>query len=625
MIRVFTALCFLASLSAGAAHAWAAEVQTTGKRACSSGEGWSFSKSFSSDAAEQFRSFLGKKTVPSRGFADAVALRKSAHSAAEKLFSQYWMARVLLEMGDVHGAYAGFVVTAADRPDAETVGVLVGTLECLSQIRDRYSSLLVNGPSTERMDSNLMTYFDFTDRQSDLQSIWKFTVTEFRQALLGPGERLNVLVNVLQGSGIHESFARGLLAAANLDYKGTITYLPKVLSGMNSNAPGAESVARYSDQIHSLLARAYYADRHYAEATGELKKIEKNSNELAEGLSELAWSALMAGRYSEAIGAALNLQAGGLRRTFAPESPMVMAMALNEICQYPESLRAVAVFRTAYQPSYLWLNHWKSAPGEDLYAEAVQFLRRKRIPVPERVASEWVRSPVFISGQEELNLVVDEKQALKKSSSEAAREQKKMGQALRAQGKALRLEISLVTKGAFSPDLRKKLAAFRSDIDHYRNFRRAAGPFRKIANGFELQAPKLAERLKSSIVTDFSRKNQRMLDTLDEIAENNQLIEVEIYNGASGDIIWQNAHPDYKQLAAKIREDQIKVSANRVWNWGHAPALSDGWAEIWEDELGSFKSDLYDNCSSKEKYLAIKKLGFDYDNKHQASAGGLNK
>ena len=28
--------------------------------------------------------------------------------------------------------------------------------------------------------------------------------------------------------------------------------------------------------------------------------------------------------------------------------------------------------------------------------------------------------------------------------------------------------------------------------------------------------------------------------------------------------------------------------------------------EIWEDELGSFKANLFDNCSSKDKYLAIR-------------------
>jgi hypothetical protein len=99
-----------------------------------------------------------------------------------------------------------------------------------------------------------------------------------------------------------------------------------------------------------------------------------------------------------------------------------------------------------------------------------------------------------------------------------------------------------------------------------------------------------------------------MLTRLDEIAENNQLIEVEIYNGASKDIIWQNAHPEYKEMAKKFNDDENKESAAAVWDWGRSPAaLSDDAGEIWEDELGSFKARLFDNCGSKDRYLAIKR------------------
>lgn len=56
-----------------------------------------------------------------------------------------------------------------------------------------------------------------------------------------------------------------------------------------------------------------------------------------------------------------------------------------------------------------------------------------------------------------------------------------------------------------------------------------------------------------------------------------------------------------------IEEEQKKIAAKKVWDWGRMPATSDEAGEIWEDELGSFKSDLFDNCSSKDKYLALKR------------------
>lgn len=31
-----------------------------------------------------------------------------------------------------------------------------------------------------------------------------------------------------------------------------------------------------------------------------------------------------------------------------------------------------------------------------------------------------------------------------------------------------------------------------------------------------------------------------------------------------------------------------------------------GTHEVWDDELGSFKADLFDNCSSKDRYMTVK-------------------
>ena len=100
-----------------------------------------------------------------------------------------------------------------------------------------------------------------------------------------------------------------------------------------------------------------------------------------------------------------------------------------------------------------------------------------------------------------------------------------------------------------------------------------------------------------------------MLNQIEEIAENNQFIEVEIFNGASQDVIWQNAHPDYKEVVSRLNDEQKKSSKEKVWNWGKAAYnITDDEEshEIWEDELGSFKADLFDNCSSKERYLSVK-------------------
>ena len=116
----------------------------------------------------------------------------------------------------------------------------------------------------------------------------------------------------------------------------------------------------------------------------------------------------------------MNLNAGGLRHTFTPEAPMVMAMSLNELCQYPESVRAIHTFKKGYEKSFQWLQ--KNITG-NLYPDAVQYVRRAQgATVPDRVASEWVRSPLFISSQDELNLLFDESESTAMLGRTGARE-----------------------------------------------------------------------------------------------------------------------------------------------------------------------------------------------------------
>ena len=59
-------------------------------------------------------------------------------------------------------------------------------------------------------------------------------------------------------------------------------------------------------------------------------------------------------------------------------------------------------------------------------------------------------------------------------------------------------------------------------------------------------------------------------------------------------------------MAAKLTEDTRRERASRTWDWGRTPSnMDDDGAEVWEDELGSFSANLYDNCESKDRYLAL--------------------
>lgn len=289
---------------------------------------------------------------------------------------------------------------------------------------------------------------------------------------------------------------------------------------------------------------------------------------------------------------------------------MVMAMSLNELCQYPESVRAIRAFQRNYEKAYKWLG---SSITENLYPLAVQYVRRAPAQtVPDRVASEWVRSPLFISSQDELNLLFDEQESTIALGRSGAKEQTKLadGLILRSKGLPARLRAAKnkMKEGDRLPAvLKEDLLALKEMILRYRRLQQGAPVWHTILANHKKTAKATELKLVASINADLKARSERMRAQLEEIAENIQLIEVEIYNGASQDIIWQNAHPEYKKIAQKLKDEHKRETGAKTMDWGRAPAsLDEEGGEVWEDELGSFAANLYDNCSSKDKYLAIR-------------------
>ena len=579
------------------------------ERACTPRETWTFGTSIADEKRADFNAFLKQTMKPVQAFAEGLAFRSIAQTPEGKLFGEYWAARALFDAKLVHLAFDGFVAVAARPHAASLSGVQLAAVDCLVQITQRYPSLVIPAKVSDQ----------FWDLRADATTpaekeiLWLAGGQLLRQQLADGAKpdrkSLEHTLTLVHGSGAYEPFHRALAAASRRDHNQVIMELSKFLE----TQPMPPPLKRFVDPAHILIARALYSMQQFDRAASHLKQVTKASNELVNSLSELSWAFLMNDRYSEAIGTSMNLQAGSLRRTFAPEAGMVMAMSLNELCQYPESVYAISALKHAYDQSYRWLSTWRSArdagQAPNLYTMAVQFLR-KQSKVPERVASEWVRSPLVISSQEEINLIFDEGESSGALGRTGVPEQRRIAEQIIRMARDLKPKFQQAKmrrqgREALPPKIGEELAALKREVGHFKRLQHAAPIWRAVLAHAQKKAPVTEKTLVTTITHDIENRTQRMLDQMEEIAENVQMIEVEIYNGASQDIIWQNAHPDYKAIARKMKDDTTGP-AERVWDWGRALASAEGDTEIWEDELGSFKANLYNNCSSKDRYLALK-------------------
>ncbi|HAR41252.1 MAG TPA: hypothetical protein DCS07_01245 [Bdellovibrionales bacterium] len=578
------------------------------ENACSASEKWSAPEFLSPSDAAAFQSFLKKQAPPIFGFSQGMAHRQFASTDEQTAFGEYWVARSFFESKMLHTAHSGFTSIISKPVKQKTAIYQLAALGCLVEIQARYPTLEVL--NTAELSTQISALVPFAISPHEKAVLHAAAGVGVRNLIANPNAKsghFNVFLTALRGGGAHEKLAKGLIAARFGNHTTAIAEMDAFLA--DSSIP--DSLKRFVDHAHLIASRANYATKNFKASVEHLKAVRKSSNELADTLSELTWAQLLNFRYDESIGTAMNLQSGGLRRTFAPEAPMVMAMAMNELCQYQDSIRAIRLFQKNYEPIHRWLANWNEHP-QPLYEQAIAHIAKKA-KAPDRIASEWIRSAVFISHQDEMNLMLDENDRASTITKSGSELQHKMATDILKTLRDLKPRYKVAKMKQKPGELLAKtvlveLDRLKRQIVDLRRLQRSAPIWHKVIGSQVARNPARKAALIASINKNLAARTQRMFLQLEEIAENLQMVEIEIFNGASHDIIWQSAHPEYKKVAAQIPGEET-VSDVKTWDWGRIPKAVEEEGEIWEDELGSFKANLFDNCASKDRYLTLIKRG----------------
>lgn len=583
------------------------------RAACSGDEIWKYSKEIEPEYRQLLDGFLAGSVSPALAVAEGIWLQKNAKSPELKLFGVYLKYRALYAENLVHIATSGFNWLAGQPLSTQTIGVQTAALQCLNKIESRYPRLRMEPEVTKLLPEYREKHQALTWFGENQDVVWE-AAGRWLRALFsedGPENEIEQALSVLRDGGPHELLASGLQAGRKREFDVAIQKLSKFVQKSKELPP---SLTAYMDGAYITLARSYYQTEKYTEASDTFQKVSKGSNEMVRVLNEQTWVNLMKGRYPEALGSALSLQGGGLRTAFSPESLVVMSMSYNELCQYPTAFRTLRLFHRNYRPAFSWLRDWyfsekKKASDTALYTQLVKYLETEKSRVPKPVLSEWLRSPVFVSYQEEINLLFDEQKASENFTKKLKEEFVKLRELYQKMANKVKSGL------ADAKEARKKGEqiddSFKTDLEDFKRFRRtfthykdSLPSFKKILASHDKRKSVLTNQLVTRIDRDLKSRNARMIKRLRHIAETAYLVQVEIFNGASEDIVWKNAHPEYKEFLSKLKDERSRFDSQHVWDWGPAPELEDGSIEVWEDELGALKAAIFNNCSSKDRFLA---------------------
>ncbi|MGE0616509.1 MAG: hypothetical protein AB7P04_12815, partial [Bacteriovoracia bacterium] len=389
---------------------------TYAEGACTPQEKWVFTAKIPSAIRTRFEDFLAGKATKIQAIAESSGVREAAKTEETLALALYWKFRSLYDVSMFHFANDGFSRIVAQPTTKENIGIQVAALGCLNRIFFKFTTLYPAPIVREKLKDFIAKYQrkSWSDSQRSIVLEAAAIVAQTQIAERASTNEIQSVLAHLKDGGPYLHLSQGLTAAMDGRFDEAVAPLDKFVA--EKKLPF--DLERYRDPARLTLARALYHRHEYVKAGDVLNQVNKDSNHMARVLPELAWVDLMANKIEESIGVGMNLQSGGFRNTFTPEGAIILAMAFNELCQYPSSLRALKYFHRSYKPAYVWLKKWldrkKSGANQNLHALLLEHIEKGKSSTPTAVASEWLQSSVFLSHQQEVNLLHDEKAGMEK-------------------------------------------------------------------------------------------------------------------------------------------------------------------------------------------------------------------
>ncbi len=533
--------------------------------ACGKDERIRFSETFPEEPRAAAADALSSKKGPEI-YKAGFRLAQSKTSWEVREVGDFLKARAYYGDGVIHLAYERFMMMLVQplQTGVPIVGRL-GALSCIIRIQEAYPTLSFGRAAIP----NLIAWLKRPDLDGPgREDFGRALVVRMKEVVNAWDEReANDIITALGSIKGYALYAQALAAQRNAQYGKAMTLWERLIE--KDELPSAFTKDR--DTALILYARDLYEAKKYDKAADILRMVPRDSNYLAQAISDLSWSLLQAGKRKEAIGAAFNIQKSLLTRVYAPEAPLVASIALHEMCQYARALKNAVFFKKKYYPVLIWYNKLSPTQKERPYQLLTTALRKKG-GVPNLVLLEWLRSPEYRAFQLEANLLFDEKKA----------------------AYVLYSQRLVAEKGAqWVKEWKTPLPKFYNDVGTRQ---------KEIGKNMNSVLTYLTTRIAKQVA---------------KMAENVQLLEVEIFDHAGEDMVWRNVNPEYQAwLDEQPPESRAK---DLYWEWGSMPTDPKVINEIWEDELGWTIGSVQDECKNKEHYRE-EKFGGKSGNKAQATA-----
>lgn len=350
------------------------------------------------------------------------------------------------------------------------------------------------------------------------------------------------------------------------------------------------------------LARMRFTQDRYQAANEEYLKVPKDQPMWVQALIEQGWTQLSIDDPEGAIGNMYSLHSPYFKSVFMPESWVVRTIGYIDICQYGDAYRTLTRLEQSHKSWMTALDTYtnvKKTPAE-YYSTVKNYIKGKSDQnvdgLPSQIIREIARQREFLNKQNALNVLEDEIAQYQFIYGFVKRDQATIQTKLNRTKARLAKVTADIAQIKNNPELVKFTnewnAQKRLEEQLVRSYEYQTKIFEKARIGYlKMKAQSIARidsqkaKLRTEAGKDLMVHLKDVRKRMQQILEGNEFLRYEIFAGSGENIRYQvsgGATADARRIPANVKPQKIL-------NWEF-----DG--EYWEDEIGSYRSTLKNNC-----------------------------
>ncbi|MNS80628.1 hypothetical protein D3C72_1143170 [compost metagenome] len=341
------------------------------------------------------------------------------------------------------------------------------------------------------------------------------------------------------------------------------------------------------------LARIQFQKSQYKEAFQSYLKVDKQNPLWLQAMVEQAWTQILSEDYEGAAGNMFSLHTDFFKNAFSPESYVVRTVGYLNLCQYGDGAQVLTEMQKRYTPWKQKLEAYsQSHKSTTAYYDTVKsWLKNSDLKevdgLPRSFIVELARHPSFMTVQKQINAYEDETQRFNRIALTLIKSERAM---IQKQSEASKELADAKRSGSSLQSAERKMLAAKIQ---YHIAKKARLSIKNLRDTGLARIEKEKNGMRDVASKALQRRFTDMQANLNRVVDQNEVLKYELFSGAGEHIRYQMAGGEVNEK----ERSELKVEDEKQLNWKFK-------GEIWEDEVGHYRSSLKNVCPQDQNALA---------------------